>query len=77
MRRDLRELAALIVLGLVFGLGHLALRSDLAWFPAPAADEAMCGVDLDVDPGVAPASSPAASYAPAEPLASFAPESAP
>ncbi|HEY8380506.1 MAG TPA: hypothetical protein VIK91_28685, partial [Nannocystis sp.] len=76
MRRDLRELAALTVLGLGLGLAHLALRPDLAWFPAPAGDEGMCGLDLAGDPGVAPASTPAAStpaapLTPAEPLASF------
>lgn len=81
MRRDLREFAALIVLGLVLGLGHLALRSDLPWFPPPADDAALCSLDDPGEPGadheaVRPAP-PAASFAPAEPMSSPAPEDVP
>jgi hypothetical protein len=34
---DLRELAVLTAMGLVLGLGHLALRPGLPLFAAPAA----------------------------------------
>jgi hypothetical protein len=79
MRRDLRELAALLVLGLALGLGHLALRSDLPWFPPPAADEGLCGADTGPEGGGEPAEppAPAASFAPAEPMSSPAPEDVP
>lgn len=36
-RHDLRELAVLTALGVVLGLGHLALRPGLPLFAAPAA----------------------------------------
>lgn len=73
MRRDLRELAALIVLGLVLGLGHLAVRSDLPWFPTPRADEGLCGGG-DEAAGLEAAPAPAASLPPDEPMSSPGPE---
>lgn len=72
MHRDLRELAVLLVAGLALGLGHLALRTDLPWIPAPRAESTMCGVDEQ------PAAVPApASLVSSEPLSSPAPEDAP
>lgn len=73
MHRDLRELAALLAAGLALGLGHLALRSDLPWFPAPAAEPTMCG-SAEAEP--APAA-PLASPAPEVPMSSPGPEDVP
>lgn len=55
MRRDLRELAVLLAVGLVVGLGHLALRPDMPWVPAPRADATMCdgGAGLSLQPEAA------------------------
>lgn len=72
MRRDLRQLAALIAAGLVLGVGHLSLRSDLPWFPAPSVEETLCGV---AEPEPPPA--PAASFAPELPMSSPGPEDVP
>ena len=71
MRRDLRQTAALIAVGLVLGVGHLALRPDLPWFPVFSPEEALCGV---AEPEAA---EPAASFAPELPMSSPGPEDAP
>lgn len=75
MHRDLRELAALLAAGLALGLGHLALRSDLPWFPAPKAETTMCGAAEAEPPPAAPLSSSEAPLSSAAPMSS--PEAAP
>jgi hypothetical protein len=72
MHRDLRELAVLLVAGLALGLGHLALRTDLPWIPAPRAESTMCGGEEQLAGSPAPAS-----LVSSEPLSSPAPEDAP
>lgn len=74
MHRDLRELAALLAAGLALGLGHLALRSDLPWFPAPRAEPTMCGTAEAEPSSAAPLSSSDVSLASPAPLSSPAPE---
>ncbi|MCY1058451.1 hypothetical protein [Nannocystis sp. SCPEA4] len=70
MRRDLRELLALLAAGLVLGLFHLALRPDMPWVPEPRVEETVCG---EVEPAPA-VEVPAASFAPVEPMSSPGPE---
>lgn len=70
MRRDVRELLALLAAGLVLGLGHLALRPDLPWIPAPRVEETVCG---EAEPAPV-ADAPAASFAPPAPMSSPGPE---
>lgn len=72
MRRDVRELLALLAAGLALGLVHLALRPDLPWVPAPRVEETMCGGEADLE--VPAAEAPAASFAPATPMSSPGPE---
>lgn len=74
MHRDLRELAVLLVAGLALGLGHLALRSDLPWIPAPRAETTMCGGE---EPPAGPPAPAASLASQPEPLSSPAPEDAP
>lgn len=64
MHRDLRELAALLAAGLALGLGHLALRSDLPWFPAPKAEATMCGAAEAEHPPLSASEAPLSSPAP-------------
>lgn len=74
MRRDVRELLALLAAGLVLGLGHLALRPDLPWVPEPRENEGMCGGEVEsVEPGEARSQAPASFTSPA-PMSSPAPE---
>ncbi|WAS96293.1 hypothetical protein [Nannocystis punicea] len=74
MRRDVRELLALLAAGLVLGLVHLALRPDLPWVPAPRVEETMCGeAELPLEQPAA-SEAPAASFAPATPMSSPGPE---
>lgn len=74
MHRDLRELAALLAVGLALGLGHLALRSDLPWSPAPKAEATMCGA-AEAEHPAAPLSASAAPLSSPAPMSS--PEAAP
>ena len=74
MHRDLREFAVLLVAGLTLGLGHLALRSDLPWIPAPRAETTMCGSE---EPSAGPPVSLAPLASQPEPLSSPGPEDAP
>lgn len=73
MRRDVRELLALLAAGLALGLVHLALRPDLPWVPAPRVEETMCGGEAELEAPAA-AEAPAASFAPATPMSSPGPE---
>lgn len=43
MRRDVRELAVLLVAGALLGLGHLVLRTDMPVIAPPREDPALCG----------------------------------
>lgn len=75
MPRDVRELLALVAAGLVLGLGHLALRTDLPLVPEPRADEAVCGeVEPEAPAEVLRSEAPAASFAPPAPMSSPGPE---
>ncbi|MDC0720561.1 hypothetical protein [Nannocystis bainbridge] len=73
MRRDVRELLALIAAGLVLGALHLALRPDLPWVPPPREEETMCG-EVEPDLEASADDGAPASFAPAAPMSSPGPE---